>query len=109
MKQKNSLQKGSVRVLVFRDRDAWYAAGLEFNIVETGTTPQEAMILVLEAVQGYVESAKKIKAWPHILNQAVDSEYEAKWRRAVESKQQDRSVFFAGRMNIGQGRALVPA
>lgn len=109
MKHKNTLQKGSVRILVFREGDAWYAAGLEFNIVEAGTTPQEAMLLALEAVQGYVESAKKIKARPHILNQVVDSEYETRWQKAVESKQQDKSVFFAGRMNIGQGRALVPA
>ena len=112
MKYKNTLQKGSVRVLVFRERDTWYAAGLEFNIVEAGTTPQEAMLLLFEAIQGYVESVKKIKARPHVLNQSVDPEYETKWREASESKFKKRhmeSVFFAGRVNLARGRTLVPA
>lgn len=108
-KYKNTLQRGSVRILVFRDTNAWYAAALEFNIVETGDTPQEAMLLLFEAVQGYLESAKKIKARPHILNQSVDPEYEERWRGSIEAKRQPESVFFAGRMNIISGRALVPA
>ena len=109
MKHKNTLQRGSVRILVFRESDTWYAAGLEFNIVETGSTPQEAMLLLFEALQGYLESVKKIKARPHILNQVVDSEYETRWRQSIESKKRSESVFFAGRMNIAGGRALAPA
>ena len=104
MKYKNTLQKGSVRILVFKEGADWYATALEFNIVESGSTPQEAWLLLLEAVRGYVESAKKIKARPSILNQSVDAEYEEKWREALESlngKKQE-SVFFAGRMNIGR-------
>ncbi len=109
MKYKNTLERGSVRVLVFRDGDTWYAAGLEFNIVEAGTTPQEAMLLLFEALQGYLESAKRIKARPHILNQSVDAEYEKKWQATVESKRPAESVFFAGRMNIANNQVLAPA
>ncbi|KKU94038.1 MAG: hypothetical protein UY26_C0003G0188 [Candidatus Jorgensenbacteria bacterium GW2011_GWA1_48_13] len=108
-KYKNTLQRGSVRILVFREAGVWYAVALEFNIVETGDTSREAMLLLFEAVQGYLESAKKTKARPHILNQAVDREYEEKWRGSIQAKRQPNSVFFAGRMNILGGRALVPA
>lgn len=109
MTHKNTLQKGSVRVLVFHEERMWYAVALEFNIVEAGDTPQEAMVLLFEAVQGYVESAKKIKARPVILNQRVDKEYDTKWDENVESKTQSASVFFAGRMNVGTHSALMPA
>ena len=67
-KYKNTLQKGLVRYVVFKENDIWYAAGLEFNIVESGDTPQEAILLLFEAIFGYVESAKKIKSKPNILN-----------------------------------------
>ncbi|HVO28481.1 MAG TPA: hypothetical protein VMT81_00665 [Candidatus Paceibacterota bacterium] len=80
MKYKNTLQKGSVRYIVFREGDTWYAVGLEFNIVESGTSPQEAMLLLFEAMEGCVESAKKIKARPAVLNQKADLEYENMWR-----------------------------
>jgi len=103
------LQRGSVRVLVFREGGTWYAAGLEFNIVETGSTPHEAMFLLFEALQGYLESAKKIKARPHILNQPVEAEYDEKWRDAIESRRKRDSVFFAGRVNVAKGLELVPA
>lgn len=109
MKYKNTINKGSVRVVVFCEANQWYASILEFNIVESGSTPQEAMLLAFEAVRGYVESAKKIKVRPHILNQSVDREYEEMWRAGTEAKRQNPSIFFAGRMNIAGGRALIPA
>lgn len=109
MKYRNTIRKGSVRILVFHEADTWYAAALEFNIVESGDTPQEAMLLIFEAVQGYVESAKKIKARPRILNQSPDGEYEIKWRANVGAKKRDESVFFAGTMNVRGGQTLVPA
>ena len=110
MKYKNTLQKGLLRCLVFREDDVWYAVGLEFNIVDTGDTAQEALLMLLEAARGYVESARKIKARSGILNQKTDPEYEAMWRRARESKA-DRGVFFAGQLSIPQltERAFVPA
>src|SRR3989344_507307 len=102
MRCKNTLQKGSVRYVVFRDGETWYGAGLEFNIVETGDTPQEAMLLLFEAIQGYVESAQKIKARPYILNQKPDFEYERMWQSFEECKKTRTSnVFTAGSLNIG--------
>ena len=109
MKYKNTIHRGSVRIVVFREANEWYATALEFNIVESGSTPQEAMLLVFEAIRGYVESAKKVKARPYILNQSVDREYEAMWRAGAESKRQNESIFFAGRMNIADRRSLIPA
>lgn len=103
MKYKNTLQKGSVRFIIFREGNNWYGVGLEFNIVEYGSTPQEAMLLLFEAIRGYVESAKKIKARPYILNQKPDSEYEQMWRHLLVSKLKQkelRSVFSFGQMNI---------
>ena len=108
MKRTNTLKKGSVRILVFREADTWYATALEFNIVEAGDTPREVMLLLFEAVEGYLESARKIKARPTIFNQSSDPEYEKKWYENIESKKQSSSVFFAGMMNVMNGRTLMP-
>lgn len=62
MKSKNTIQKDTVRILVFEEKSTWYATALELNIVESGDTPQEAILLLFEAVQGYLESAKKMGA-----------------------------------------------
>jgi hypothetical protein len=85
---KNSLQKGSVRYVVFREQGTWYAAGLEFNIVESGTTSQEALLLLFEAMEGYLEIARKVKVRPHVLNQVVDREYETMWTNFNSQKYQ---------------------
>ena len=109
MKYKNTLQKGNVRCIIFRDRDMWYGVGLEFNIVEQGDTPREAMLLLFEAVSGYLESARKIKARPYILNQEIDREYERMWDSLKEHKKiPAKEVFFFGNLNITKS-ALAPA
>jgi len=110
-KYKNTLQKGSVRYIVFQEGGVWYAAGLEFNIVETGDTPQEATLLLFEALAGYVESAKKIKARPSILNQKPDSEYADMWQSVQDKKfEHQQKVFSAGTLSIGQLlKSFVPA
>lgn len=105
MKYKNTLQKGSFRYIVFREGNAWYGVCLEFNIVESGDTPQEALLLLFEATQGYLESAKKIKARPQILNQKTDPEYETMWHNLQESKQTKKdseSVYAYGQALISQ-------
>ena len=79
VKFKNTLGKGSVRYIVFKEQDIWYAAALEFNIVESGNDPREVLLSLFEAIQGYIDSARKIKARSHILNQKVDPEYEQLW------------------------------
>lgn len=101
-KYKNTLQKGSVRYIVFKENDVWYAVGLEFNIVESGDTPQEAILLLSEALSGYVESAKKIKSKASILNQTTEREYETMWQNSQEDKEQARDVFSSGVFNVSQ-------
>lgn len=101
-KYKNTLQKGSVRYIIFKENNIWYAAGLEFNIVEFGDTPQEAILLLFEALSGYIESAKKIKARPNILNQTADFEYEKMWHNSQENKEQISNIFSSGILNMKQ-------
>jgi predicted RNase H-like HicB family nuclease len=102
-KNKNTLQKGRVRYIVFKEGDSWYAVGLEFNIVESGDTHQEALLLLFEALSGYVEAAQKIKVRPSILNQKTDSEYEEMWQNRQEEKfVKSRNIYSSGELNIGQ-------
>ena len=76
--------------------------GLEFNIVESGDTPQEAILLLSEALSGYVESAKKIKSRPNILNQTTDRVYETMWQNSQKDKEQAKNVFSSGFFNVSQ-------
>jgi len=111
-KYKNTLQKGSVRYIVFREGENWYATGLEFNIVESGDSPQEATLLLFEALSGYIESAKKIKARPNILNQKIDPEYEQMWQNIQDRKlARTDKIYASGEFNLKQslGRCLMPA
>ena len=109
MKYRNTLQKGSVRFIIFREGGAWYGTCLDFNIVESGDTPQEAMVLLFDAVEGYLESARKIKARPHILNQKSDVEYERMWSNLEEHKKiPAKEIFSFGNLNL-QRRPLVSA
>lgn len=111
MKHKNTLQKGGIRYIVFKDADSWYAVGLEFNIVESGDTPQEALILLFEAVQGYVESARKIKARPSILNQKIDAEYSQMWNNLERGTGEPAKlpIFTFGTLSLRKKQSLVAA
>jgi len=88
-KFRNTAQKGSVRYIVFKPKNEadWYAVGLEFNIVENASDPRVALVRLFEAIQGYVESFKKIGgARPYTLNQAPDAEYEKLWMSLNKGK-----------------------
>lgn len=87
MKYKNTLQKGSVRYIIFKENDTWYGVALEFNIVEEGDNPIEVMASLFEAIQGYVETAKIMKMRPMPLNQKPDSEYQALWNKLEKAKE----------------------
>lgn len=84
----NTPQKGSVRCIIFRDGDTWYGVALEFNIVESADDPVIAMVNLQEAIQGYVESLKKVKGLHDCssLNQKSDEEYEALWQGLTADK-----------------------
>jgi len=110
MKYRNTLQKGSVRYIVFKEGAKWYGVALEFNIVEVGDDPDGVLFSLFEAIRGYVNSARKIKARPHILNQEPDKEYEKLWddaqmknRPTRPAKKQSLPVYTFGQ------RPLIPA
>lgn len=76
----NTSTKGKFRYIVFRDGNIWYAVALEFNIIESSDDPKLAFFNLLQAVDGYIKSAKKIKGSRfQSLNQQVDKEYEDLW------------------------------
>lgn len=108
------MDKTTVRYIVFKEQGDWYAVGLELNIVEVGSTAQEAMLLLFEAMQGYLESARKMKARTNILNQSTDKEYEAAWSSLSGTNKASRattSVFTSGTLNLATvfGGALATA
>lgn len=77
----NTGDKGNFRYIVFKDGDTWYAVALEFNIVESSDDPKLAFLSLIQAVSGYISSAKKIKGSRfNSLNQFGDPEYEKLWK-----------------------------
>jgi len=89
----NTLHKGSVRYVVFKDAGTWYAVGLEFNIVESADDPKIALNNLFDAMSGYVESCRKVKGSRlSPLNQKTDKEYEDLWK-IVNSKKTIKSPF----------------
>ncbi len=79
----NTLESGSVRSIIFKENDEWFGVALEFNLVETGSSPQEVRLLLDEAIQGYVESAQKSNLSNSVLNQDIDPEYETLWNQNI--------------------------
>ncbi|MDO8575278.1 MAG: hypothetical protein Q7R78_01060 [bacterium] len=83
VKQQNSFQKGSIRYIVMKEDDVFYAVGLEFNLVIEGSTKEVALFNLFEAITGYIESAKKANLRPRVLNQKTDEEYEKLWNDLI--------------------------
>lgn len=86
MKYKNTPKKGSVRFLIFRDGESYFGVVLEFNVVVEAASPQEAFIFLNEAAFGYLESVRKSKLNPNVLNQKPDAEYEKMWQANQDVK-----------------------
>jgi hypothetical protein len=84
MRYKNTLEKGSVRTIIFKEGATWFGVALDFNVVESGDDPREVMIMLDEAIRGYVMSAKKSKLRPIVLNQTADAEYEKLWDKLTK-------------------------
>jgi len=87
MKYKNTLKSGKVRYIIFKEDDTWYGVALEFNIVEEGKNPRQVMDSLFDAIQGYVETAQKLKLRPMPLNQKTDIEYEKLWAKLEKRKE----------------------
>ena len=92
----NTRQNGSVRGVIFQENGEWFGAALEFNIVETGSSPQEVSMLLDEAVLGYIHAAQKNKIAIGVLNQEVDPQYEALWQAGNSGEgAEERGVYRA--------------
>lgn len=92
MKRKpNTLDKGVIRHIIFKENGQWYGAALELNIVVEGDDPNQTIYYLDEAVRGYIKSARKVKARPAILNQNA-GEYELMWQTLQLRYSQGKSV-----------------
>ncbi|MEK7644802.1 MAG: hypothetical protein AAB391_00560 [Patescibacteria group bacterium] len=87
---KNTLKKGLIRNIIFKEDNVWYGVALEFNIVTEGDTPEIAAFSLHEAISGYLESLRHSKVGglrtEAILNQSVDPEYENLWKTLEANK-----------------------
>ncbi len=90
MKYKNTLRKGSVRFLIFRDGESFFGVALEFNVIVEGANPQEVFLFLSEAVSGYLEAARKTKLRPSVLNQKPDPEYERMWQANQDARLKEK-------------------
>jgi hypothetical protein len=82
---KNTLKRGVIRNIIFKEGDTWYGVAMEFNIVVEGDTPEIASFDLQEAMSGYLESLGNSKVGgirtDEILNQQSDPEYETLWKK----------------------------
>jgi len=100
MKYKNTIDKGSVRYIIFKEDDTWYGVALEFNVVEEGDDKLAVMASLFQAIQGYVKTAQKLKMRPMPLNQTPDKEYEELWDK-LENEKKDESEMPANIYTFG--------
>jgi predicted RNase H-like HicB family nuclease len=90
----NTHKSGSVRSIIFREKKEWFGVALEFNIVESGDSPEEVMMLLDEAIKGYVEGAQKGKLSIGVLNQKTDPEYEVLWKnQSAPQKKSGKQIY----------------
>jgi hypothetical protein len=77
----NTLQKGSVRYLFFKDKKTWYGVAFELNIVESGDDPLVVRGMLFAAIDGYLATVRGVKGARvnHVLNQHTDPLYEKMW------------------------------
>lgn len=97
----NIRHSGTVRSIIFQQNGEWFGAALEFNIVETGCSPQEVDMLLDEAIAGYIEAAQKNRLSSAVLNQTVEPEYEALWNSAnSETEEERKKVYKASQYSV---------
>jgi len=83
----NTVKKGRVRCITFKEGDVWYGVALEFNIVVEGEDADIVNFNLQEAIRGYIESQRKIKgSRVSPLNQIPDSEYDKLWTKLMNNK-----------------------
>lgn len=97
---KNTPHSGQVRTLIYEEEGVWYGVALEFNIVEVGDSPQEVMIMLDEAIAGYVETAHKKKLSIGVLNQEVDADLDLLWTTGEASKAAKQNIYSRGQQPL---------
>lgn len=93
---------------MFKDKESYFGVALEFNIVVEAAHPQEAFLFLNEAATGYLESARKAKLRPSVLNQKPDAEYERMWQANQDAKLKEKyekivnnlPIFSSGRLEL---------
>jgi len=101
----NTLEKGQVRVLIYRDNaeGVWYGSALEFNLTIDGTDKDEVLFELNHAITEYVRSAQEIGA-AELLNQDVDQELDALWNACINNEERvidsPYTSHFAGRESL---------
>ncbi len=101
----NTTHSGSVRNVIFQENGEWFAVALELNIIETGDSPQEVMMLLDSAIKGYVDGTRKSGLSVGVLNQEVDPEYEALWNEVIEGNDTQHKIVYS--TTVHQLAALV--
>ena len=83
---RNTLKSGQIRTIIFKEGALWYGVALDLNIVESGNDPREVMLMLDEAIRGYIETASKFNTSEKVLNQKTDPEFEKLWARVQNNK-----------------------
>lgn len=88
---KNTLKSSNIRFVLFQDKKVWYGVGLEFNIVVSANTREQAFFELGEALVGYVQSLRKLKGHrkdglEKLLNQAPQKEYLEIWKKLTSGE-----------------------
>lgn len=78
--QRNTLDRGRIRWIVFHDEGTWFGVAIEFNLIVEADNPDTALFELHQAVQGYVKAARKSKMRPVVLNQIPAGEYGLLWK-----------------------------
>lgn len=82
--EENTSKAEAVRIIVYKNKkeNQWYGVALEFNLVVSGDTSQEAQYELSEAILGYVDTLHAIKGLRDFspLNQKADEQYEQLWQ-----------------------------
>lgn len=92
---KNTLKKGSVRIISYKDKkdETFYATALEFNLTVDAQSKEEALLELKEAVLDYVKIANDLND-PSILNQNPDVELEKMWEDLINNRKAKASPYY---------------
>ena len=77
----------TIRYIVFKEEDTWYAVALELGIVVDGGDPEVALFSLFDAISGVLEIENKPEfKGKRFHTPEVDPEYEAIWNQGAEGK-----------------------